>query len=355
MKIRIKKSDDFSKIVDAEKGGFDIFPSVDDISFLEEEKNKVEHVQVQKTKKRKNKRRKVREKEEEEHNTDVFTLEEEIRKKYNSLKLKKIFVTTFIIILSISLLVFGTYNTFFKKEKSTEQLATEINRVNNTTPFPTEGIYGFLNTNINDLFVKNITYLKDTTDYEIESGSLSITKVARKTASIANVYFSAKIVTNLGENYHNFFIPIYYDWETRSYHPAGPLTLSINNIGNDVKIVKNNMLSFDDYPEASEEDRNLVNIFLTNFFILVYNTPGANYSQFYSGDQALGDDSLSFERISKLELYAKDNLNGYNCRVEYVVTMSEGLKYNIVSYLKIEKITNSVNPTKSSWLIKAIL
>ena len=353
MKIRINKNPENKslEITNKNRDSFNEFPSIEDLSFLEEDDIKEEEISVE-TIKRKNKKKN---KKINKYNKDDNILEKKINEKYLSLKIKKIIVTGFIIIFSLFLLVFGTYNTFFKKEKSIAQLAAEINRANATTPFPTEGIEGFLNMNIYELLIENITFLKGTNTITIDKESINIIKIAKKSSSIANVYFNMKLITNSGEEYHNFFIPIYYDWETRSYHPAGQLTLSINNNMNSTKIVDNDILGFKDFPKASEEDVKLATIYLNNFFILVYNTPNANYSQFLTEDKLLGDKNLTFDRITKLELYTKDNKNGYNCKVEYIVTMSEGLKYITTTYLKIEKIKNPVDPAKPSWLIKAIL
>ena len=316
---------------------------------LLKEVNNINNKNTKKIKKQKiqKKKKKKKGKKDKEIKVEISDLDKYIESEYKKLKFKKTAVLAGMIVTMLALIFFGTYNTFLKKEKDIYQLAAELNSINRTTAFPTEGIPGFLDENIETLIGKKVGYLKGTNKFLVDSNNVFITRINKRSSSIANVYFDAVVETNQNSIKHNFILPIYYDWVTNSYHPAGDVSLRIGDNKNSLEIMKNDQTSFGNYPKLPEEDLNSARVFMTNFFVIVYNTKG-DYSQFYTGQSILGDENVTFENINSILIYQGSNRSGYNGVVEYIVSTTEGLSYIVTSYINITK-------TDKSWIINAIL
>lgn len=257
-----------------------------------------------------------------------------IEERYKAMKKKKIITTAGIIILSIFLIIFGTYNTFLKKEKSPNQIAAEVNAINRTTPFPTDGIEGFIKQNINNMIKDNVVMLQGTLEAEISPLDLYITSISKRSAYIANVYFTAKIKTNQGENYHNFFVAIGYDYENFSYSPASDIQITPNEPKDNIVIVDNDVLSFKDIKAIPEIEKNKARTFVENFLMMVYNEE-VDVSPYYKGTDELGDPNAKFIQVENFEYYEDYNKNLYNAKVTYILSLNEGLEFRVTNYLDI--------------------
>lgn len=359
LKINVKKENPINTQKLDKKEKDIIFPKLDmsedikkeDIESISRDKEeiliKTKQPKNSKKKKKKKESNKAKKKERKKNSENATDLEKMVETEYKKLKFKKAIVLALFLFTVLFLLFFNVYNTFVKQEKSIQQLTAEINAMNRDTAFPTEGVYGFLDMNLESLLGKKVGFLKGTTQYSIDSSNIFITRINKRTGSIANVYFQAIIDTNKDSIAHNFLLPIYYDWNTSSYHPAGDVSLRMANIDNSTKIADNDQLTFKNHQKQSAENIESAKIFMTNFLVLVYNTKG-DYSQQYSGNAVLGDKNVTFERINDIVLYSSYNKNGHNGIIEYVVTTTEGLSYTITSYINIDR-------ANKSWIINAIL
>ena len=312
-----------------------------------EKKNFFGRVKNKKSIKKPNKKSSKNNKKDMNKENDEFDLDEIINKEYRKFKIKKILVSGCIIIIIIFLLVFGTYNTFLKPEKTSGQIATLVNKENVTTPFPTEGVIGYLELNINTLLQQNMNLLQGTSQFKVNTGNIYITYISKRSPYIANIYFSAIITTNTGAQTHNFMLSLKYDYNTGSYAPASNIQLSPSQLGNSTKLVNNEALSFTGMSEDTKVRSDSAKTFVNNFLVMVYNNK-VSLSLYYSGGAQLGDPNVKFVSINDFKLYKTPNSNGYNASCTYQLTLSEGVSYNETTYF-------NVIQSGQSWIITAIL
>lgn len=273
-----------------------------------------------------------------------------IEAKYKQLKRKRILTTTIILTTLLALLVFGTYNTFFKVEKSPQRLAAEVNAVNRTTPFPTDGLEGFIKQHLTEMMEQNVKLDKEANQFSIEPTDIYITDVSKRSAYVANVYFTAYVKTDKGKNPHNFFLAVKYDYENYAYMPASEVQLSPIQPKNDVKIVDNEILSFDGINKVPDELNAKVQTFVENFLMMMYNEE-VDISPYYKGNDVLGDPNAKFVRLLEFQMYEEMNQNQYNAKVVYILKFNEGLEYKVTNYLNIQ----STSESGESFIIKSIL
>ena len=309
------------------------------------QKEKKEKIKKKKTKKTKSKKAKV-------GDVEKSDLDLSIEKEYRKTKIKKTIIASSLALIFLSNIVFGFYNAFFKKERPLNELAYFVNEYNGTTAFPTDGILGFLQFNINNLMKTRVSFGKGVKEFGVKPENIYITRVVKKTNTLVNVYFDAIVDTNLGSTMHSFILPLKYKWDTYSYHPAGELSIKIAQSNSNLEQEENELLSFDGLTKASDINLKSAESFLTNFFTIVYNTKG-DYTQDYLGSYKLGDDNVKFDSISSLELYNSKNRGGYNACVSYYLVSEEGLRYTVSSYLDLESINVGVGNIK--WVINSIL
>ncbi len=273
--------------------------------------------------------------------------DKEIAKQYKSLKLKKFAIIGAFFVFTIGLTAANVYMLFIRKDMPASEMARQVNMANYTTNFPVDGVMGYLKRNINIIAKENMTNMDGVQEYEINPNSIEISFISKKTNTIANIYFTATIKTNNGEEWHNFTIPLFYDTNKLSYNTAGELQLTPSKINESVDGAENPISSFLDDDMEKESTIKSATTFLENFFTLVYNTKG-DYSQFYTGKDKLGDKNVKFVSIEEVDIYKHKNTNGYNGKVTYVVELQEGVRYTTISYIDIERSGNS-------WIINKII
>lgn len=285
-------------------------------------------------------------------NSGNLSAEERLQKMYKSLKMKKISFIIIVFVVIAALLIFGTYNTFFKHQMTGQEMTAEVNKYNKESGFPDQGVQGFLKQNINTI-IKPYAYFSDkngASTIHVDPSSIFVTSIVKKSSSIANVFFQCTITTDKGETTHNFYLPVEFNWDKFAYFPAGELELAMRGIENGTTENKgNNMVkSFQgiDEDKANKEDAQK---FVENFLIAVYNSDGAmNLGTMYKGAYQLGDPNLSFDSIIEFYIYTGSNKLGYNATVKYVVETTNGLKYTDFTYLNISK-------SGDSWIINEVL
>lgn len=110
-------------------------------------------------------------------------------------KANKVIVICVASLITIVLLVFGTYNTFIKQGLTTDDVNAQITQNTSRLSFPAEGLDNYIRDNSQTFFNKYAAIDKDS---EIESAtvdknSVNINRVIKMTDSLALVYFSADI------------------------------------------------------------------------------------------------------------------------------------------------------------------
>ena len=100
---------------------------------------------------------------------------------------------------SAILLVFGTYNTFFKKTLTLEDVQPSINSSINSLNFPSEGLDNYIRENCESLFMKYMTYdMKNSNikSVEVDKNSCYISRVKKLNSTLAQVYFSVDVIVH---------------------------------------------------------------------------------------------------------------------------------------------------------------
>ena len=114
-------------------------------------------------------------------------------------KTTKIAVIATVSAVSAILLVFGTYNTFFKKTLTLEDVQPSINASINSLNFPSEGLDNYIRENCEPLFMKYMTYdVKNSNiqSVEVDKNSCYVSRVKKLNSTLAQVYFSVDVVVH---------------------------------------------------------------------------------------------------------------------------------------------------------------
>ena len=272
--------------------------------------------------------------------------QKELHSKYRILKIKKFFITSLIYGFILALLGMNIYNNFFKDRMSNAQMAQIVNAANKTTNFPTEGVEGYLKRTVNTLAKDSMKLDEGVKEAYLNTASIQVLYVSKKSDTLANVYFKATIKSTVKENWHTFMIPLYYNPDTLSYAPAGKIQVT-SSFSEPIEEIENKILSFKELPAADKSEIESANVFMKNFFTLVYNQKG-DYHQLYTGTDNLGDNNATFVDITALELYAETNQAGFNGKITYRLKFAEGVTYTTTSYILLEKSGNT-------WVLKMII
>jgi hypothetical protein len=105
----------------------------------------------------------------------------------------KIIIFSVSAIILVALIIFGTYNTFFKKGLTADDVNTQITQKTSTLYFPIEGVNEYIVDNSQVLFDK---YIRLDPSYEyakVDKNSIYIDKLIKKTSTFAMVYFSMDV------------------------------------------------------------------------------------------------------------------------------------------------------------------
>ena len=272
--------------------------------------------------------------------------QKELHSKYRILKIKKFFITSLIYGFILALLGMNIYNNFFKDRMSNAQMAQIVNAANKTTNFPTEGVEGYLKRTVNTLAKDSMKLDEGVKEAYLNTASIQVLYVSKKSDTLSNIYFKATIKSTVKENWHTFMIPLYYNPDTLSYAPAGKIQVT-SSFSEPIEEIENKILSFKELPAADKSELESANVFMKNFFTLVYNQKG-DYHQLYTGTDNLGDNNATFVDITALELYAETNQAGFNGKITYRLKFAEGVTYTTTSYILLEKSGNT-------WVLKMII
>ena len=111
---------------------------------------------------------------------------------HNAQKRNKIIIIAVISVAAISLITFGTYNTFFKKGLQIEQVQAQI--ASNVNYFPEAGLDNFIRDACEPLFFQSVSYDRSAYEWvDVVEDSVYISRVRPASNNLAEVYFSVDV------------------------------------------------------------------------------------------------------------------------------------------------------------------
>jgi len=111
---------------------------------------------------------------------------------HNAQKRNKIIIIAVISVAAISLITFGTYNTFFKKGLQIEQVQAQI--ASNVNYFPEAGLDNFIRDACEPLFFQSVSYDRSAYEWvDVVEDSVYISRVRPTSNNLAEVYFSVDV------------------------------------------------------------------------------------------------------------------------------------------------------------------
>lgn len=132
----------------------------------------------------------------------ILERQKKLQALHSKQKTNKIIITLLIVLVSGILITFGTYNTFFKKGLSIDDVNKAVNSARYTDIYPSEGLDGYIRDNCENLFLKYFNDNKagqgeNIASVEVDKDSCYIFKVRKLSPTLAQVYFSVDIVTTM--------------------------------------------------------------------------------------------------------------------------------------------------------------
>lgn len=279
----------------------------------------------------------------------------------------KAIIITVASLLTIALLVFGTYNTFFKKERSDEEI---LNLIMNTplmdNLFPDAGVEGYLKQNINSILEG---YISPNSNADIEKVSINIdslyvTNITHRNYQRADVTFSTNITAKEKDtedldgnvvkgaeysNKYNFMIPINYDYNLKAYVLAGKPEIVLKPIvGISTENQTSEFYTFDGIEELDANSTSSAKLFMDTFLRNLYNSNNDISSASDIRREVLDISGKTFVAISDFHIYNGTNALGYNCYCDYSITTEGGFTYNNRTYFLVERLDTN------TWKIKNI-
>lgn len=107
-------------------------------------------------------------------------------------KRNKIIIIAVISVAAISLITFGTYNTFFKKGLQIDQVQAQI--ASNVNYFPEAGLDNFIRDACEPLFFQSVSYDRSAYEWvDVVEDSVYISRVRPVSNNLAEVYFSVDV------------------------------------------------------------------------------------------------------------------------------------------------------------------
>ena len=290
-------------------------------------------------------------------------------------KRNRIILILLFILFFIGMLVFGTYNTFFKQipsEEDIEQLITI-----KTQTFNTYGVEGFLHNSVAPFFQDRASMVSEEEEdvnieyFELDPNSVRVTRIIQvpNTADTAIVYFNANVTVKQADGYkeengkrvpyvgettyneYQFRVVIYYDFKNRSYQYASDLEMQPQILKDDYsfdKIQESQYLSFKENEiEEVKDEAKVENIKIKVDRILSDLYEGKNTGS--DSDTNRFNTNDTYKGIVEFKIYQQDNSLGYNAICSYKVESMDHLSFINTVYLKIS--SNGEN----SWKIEKFL
>ena len=127
----------------------------------------------------------------------IIERQKKIQSLHNKQKSNKVIIILISILIAAVFVVFGTYNTFFKKGLTMDEVNNSIATYTQQSKFPSEGLDNYVRDNCETLFNKYVSLddnsAKNTASVDVDKNSCYILKVRKLNATLAEVYFSVDI------------------------------------------------------------------------------------------------------------------------------------------------------------------
>ena len=126
----------------------------------------------------------------------VLQRQQKIAALHKKQKTTKIIIIIVVIVISLILLIFGTYNTFFKKGLTIDDVRPEIYNATFGLGFPADGLDNYIRDNCDALFFKYISTNdggNNIADISVDKNSCNIFKIKKLSNTFAQVYFSVDV------------------------------------------------------------------------------------------------------------------------------------------------------------------
>lgn len=123
---------------------------------------------------------------------EMLDRQQKVIELHNAQKRNKIIIIAVISVAAISLITFGTYNTFFKKGLQIGQVQAQI--ASNVNYFPEAGLDNFIRDACEPLFFQSVSYDRSAYEWvDVVEDSVYISRVRTASNNLAEVYFSVDV------------------------------------------------------------------------------------------------------------------------------------------------------------------
>lgn len=285
-------------------------------------------------------------------------------------------------VLTFALLIFGTYNTFFKKDINVDDINAVVAQYQSSLPdYSYIGIEGFIRANFDKWYKDQLVYSEDNhTAFDYIKGDLNTLAIDEirhdsNNALFVRVYFSidieAKKSDTKDENKEivtgeikrtrtRFYIPIEYHYNyvdgkavTVGYAATGRLSIYMLEETNQKDYITNPWFAFDDGQkyEHSDSDYSSAVIRVEKILKDMYDGTVDN-TQYSSLRPFVNENKAKFVSLDSFSFYKATNAMNLNAYVTYIIETEDGFRYLNSNYLLLEAIGEGSSKT---WVIKSMV
>ena len=268
---------------------------------------------------------------------------------YAKYRTRKTIVLVCLILAAVGLLVFGTYNTFFKKEMTPQEAAAYTNRVNGQAVNQKwdSGIQSYLQANLKNMMKPYVSTINNGTgDNDYQVSNISIERNVPCGDDMFMTFFSADLT--FGNATERVFCNVFISTADDKMDAASKVNITAREPYSNPsdKLKDNPYLKFDDEALNSNDSKEFQNV-LENFLTLAYNSK-QDVSNIYKGQGKLQFDG-TFKSLDKCQVYDEPNQLGFNAFAQYTVELPNGVQYQTDAYYRIEKNSSG------SYVINSVL
>lgn len=265
-----------------------------------------------------------------------------VEARYKAYTIRKYVTIGCLVLITLALIFFGVFNTFFKHTLTEVEAASYTNKLNGQTQVQKwdTGVQGYLQSNLQTILSSNAS-LSNSKEFTV--GNISVEQNLQVSSDSLISFFSADIEVAGQTNRVFFELPLKI--VDNKFTQAGALSMTFREpyASDNSTISENEFLDFGEIKIDEEESKAFENV-LENFLTLGYNEK-QDISNFYKGESPL-DFNGKFTGIVKCEVYEESNQLGYNTIAVYNIELPNGFKYKTTNLMKIEKQGSSYIITK---------